>query len=174
MHLIVYLIQYEFSLSRCNSIAQLCDLVLWEPQNLINVEVTISDKYLEGLMGQMNPYPAPHSVLVINNCQIHHVFGVEELCEAQWVISPSPPQFHSNARLSSGIKLIYLPPYPPDYNPIEECFSYIKAYIRRHGYLFWDIVESGDKAAPFYFLYGALDKVTAAASCGWFHNSGYI
>jgi hypothetical protein len=47
-------------------------------------------------------------------------------------------------------------------------------YIRRHGYLFWDIVESGDKAAPFHFLYGALDKVTAPASRGWFHNPDYI
>jgi transposase len=73
-----------------------------------------------------------------------------------------------------GIKLIYLPPYSPNYNPIEECFSFVKAYIRRHGHTFRDFVESSDKAAPFQFLYEALDKVTAEASRGWFHNSGYI
>jgi hypothetical protein len=39
-------------------------------------------EYLDGLTTQMNPYPAPRSVLVIDNCRIHHVVGVEELCAA--------------------------------------------------------------------------------------------
>ncbi|KAH7910154.1 hypothetical protein BJ138DRAFT_970166, partial [Hygrophoropsis aurantiaca] len=38
-------------------------------------------EYLEGLMAVMNSYPAPHSVLVLDNCRIHHVDGVKELCE---------------------------------------------------------------------------------------------
>lgn len=42
-------------------------------------------EYLDGLTCQMNPYPARHSVLVIDNCRIHHVFGVEELCEERYV-----------------------------------------------------------------------------------------
>jgi hypothetical protein len=73
-----------------------------------------------------------------------------------------------------GIKLVYLPPYSPDLNPIEECFSFVKQYIRRHGQEFRDIVESGDIAAPYLFLYAALDKVTAHASMGWFRHSGYL
>jgi len=40
-------------------------------------------EYLDGLTAQINPYPAPWSVLVINNCRIHYVIGVEELC-ATW------------------------------------------------------------------------------------------
>ncbi|KIN93868.1 hypothetical protein M404DRAFT_102985, partial [Pisolithus tinctorius Marx 270] len=36
--------------------------------------------YLCGLLDVMNPYPAPHSVLVMDNCRIHHIDGVEELC----------------------------------------------------------------------------------------------
>jgi hypothetical protein len=75
---------------------------------------------------------------------------------------------------SRGVKLIYLPPYSPDMNPIEECFSFIKHYIRRHGVQFRDVVEYGDAAAPFGFLYGALDHVTAEASRGWFRHSGYM
>jgi hypothetical protein len=37
-------------------------------------------EYLEGLLSVMNPYPALKSVLVLDNCSIHHVEGVEELC----------------------------------------------------------------------------------------------
>jgi hypothetical protein len=40
-------------------------------------------EYLDGLTAQMNPYPRPHSFLVIDNCRIHHVFGDEELCAAR-------------------------------------------------------------------------------------------
>lgn len=36
--------------------------------------------FLEGLLEHMNPYPAPCSVLVMDNCAIHHVPGVRELC----------------------------------------------------------------------------------------------
>ncbi|KAJ8094796.1 hypothetical protein PM082_010007 [Marasmius tenuissimus] len=37
--------------------------------------------WLQALMPHMNPYPAPQSVLVVDNCRIHHVEGVEEVCE---------------------------------------------------------------------------------------------
>lgn len=30
-----------------------------------------------------------------------------------------------------GAKLIYLPPYSPDLNPIEKCWSKIKSYLRK-------------------------------------------
>jgi hypothetical protein len=40
-------------------------------------------EWLEGLLQIMNPYPAPNSVLILDNYRIHHVEGVEELCEAR-------------------------------------------------------------------------------------------
>ncbi|KIK93139.1 hypothetical protein PAXRUDRAFT_789410 [Paxillus rubicundulus Ve08.2h10] len=40
-------------------------------------------KYLQGLLNIMNSYPQPHSVLVMDNCSIHNVDGVEELCTEQ-------------------------------------------------------------------------------------------
>jgi hypothetical protein len=73
-----------------------------------------------------------------------------------------------------GIKLVYLPPYLPDLNPIKECFSFIKHYICHHGEAFHNVVELGDVADPFAFLYGTLDTVTAALSTAWFHHSGYL
>ncbi|KAJ3846257.1 hypothetical protein EV368DRAFT_53046 [Lentinula lateritia] len=39
--------------------------------------------WLDGLLEVMNPYPGRHSVLVLDNCRIHHVPGVEERCQAR-------------------------------------------------------------------------------------------
>jgi len=120
-------------------------------------------EWLEGLLLVMNPYPEVNSVLVIDNCHIHHVEGVEERC-AQQSVSPIFCRLIKILILNSGVKLIYLPPYSTDLNPIEECFSYIKHRICRNGQEFRDIVEGGNKAAPYLFLYAALDTVTDTSS----------
>lgn len=44
--------------------------------------------------------------------------------------------FHQSERVAqlrhdAGVKLVYLPPYSPDLNPIEEYFSVLKAFIRK-------------------------------------------
>lgn len=39
--------------------------------------------WLEGLLKVMNPYPLPQSILILDNCCIHHVEGVEEMCQ-EW------------------------------------------------------------------------------------------
>ncbi|KIK80244.1 hypothetical protein PAXRUDRAFT_766476, partial [Paxillus rubicundulus Ve08.2h10] len=70
--------------------------------------------------------------------------------------------------------LVYLPPYFPGLNPTEECFSFVKTYIRQHGHEFHGIVEGVDKADPVLFLCAVLDQVTPAAACGCFHDSGYL
>ena len=41
-------------------------------------------EWLDGLLHVMNPYPARHSVLILDNCRIHHVEGVEERCEERY------------------------------------------------------------------------------------------
>ena len=37
---------------------------------------------------------------------------------------------------AAGVLLLFLPPYSPDYMPIEDAFSYIKAYLRLHNDVF--------------------------------------
>ncbi|ESK87331.1 tpr domain protein [Moniliophthora roreri MCA 2997] len=113
-------------------------------------------QWLEGLFGVINPYPGPHSVLVLDNCCIYHVPGVEEMCEKQ------------------GIKLIYLPLYCPYLNSVEESFSFVKSYIHCHGHKFRDIMETGDPIDPFLFLYNTLDQITPIMARGWFRHSEYI
>lgn len=113
--------------------------------------------FLDDLLAVMNPYPQPHSVLVLDNCAIHHVDGVEERCH------------------NAGVKLVYLPPYSPDLNPIEEAFSAFKAYARRYGDIFRAAVETGAQADTLMWIYEALDAVmTADNAKGWFRHSGYV
>jgi len=108
------------------------------------------------LLPFMNPYPGPRSILVIDNCRIHHVDEVQELCDEH------------------GVALRYLPAYSPDMNPIEESFSFVKAWIRRNGDQFREAFESGETALLYIILYEALDRVTANDSHKWFEHSGYI
>lgn len=68
-------------------------------------------RFVEGLLPQMNAWPPPHSVLVVNNVSIHKVAGIQELVE------------------ETGVHLFYLPVYSPDYNPIEFTFSMIKVWL---------------------------------------------
>ena len=52
----------------------------------------------------------PHSVLVMDNCAIHHVSRtVKMLCE-------------------TGALIHFLPPYSPDYNPIESRFQRLRLF----------------------------------------------
>jgi len=70
----------------------------------------------------MNRYPQDRSVLILDNCAIHKSTYLREMVEAQGVfvhIWPSPMLTSSYP----GSVLLFLPPYSPDLNPIEESFS---------------------------------------------------
>ncbi|KAF8575113.1 hypothetical protein K439DRAFT_1370769, partial [Ramaria rubella] len=41
--------------------------------------------YLVDLLRVMNPYPQKNSILVMDNCSIHHIEGVAELCAERQV-----------------------------------------------------------------------------------------
>jgi transposase len=121
----------------------------------------------------MNAYPGPRNVLVMDNCSVHHVPEVAEKCDEKYVLLLLS-MAHKTDDFIRGVKLLYLPPYSPDLNPIEEAFSFIKTYIRRHGLRFRDLVASGDPANPLMFLYEAMDQVTLSAAKGWISHSGYM
>ena len=85
-------------------------------------------KILQAL--QLTPHPGPWHVVVLDNCTIHdHVEIWHIIVEECGVFSSV-----SLARLFlshiSGARLIYLPPYSPDF--LEQSFHTIKAWLGRH------------------------------------------
>jgi transposase len=60
-------------------------------------------------------------------------------------------------------KLIFLPPYSPDLNPIEQAFSSIKAFLRRH----WQDFSLS-------IIDHACQNITAEKAWGFFRASGYV
>ena len=55
----------------------------------------------------------PGDIVILDNLSSHKVTGVE------------------SAILATGATLLYLPPYSPDFNPIEKFFSTLKALLRK-------------------------------------------
>jgi hypothetical protein len=76
--------------------------------------------------------------------------------------------------IRSGRKVEFLPPYSPDYNPIECAFSAIKAHVRREG----DITRAAwadDCDADVYVrLLEAVFSVSVEEAMHWFEHCGYV
>ncbi|KAJ6533634.1 hypothetical protein B0H19DRAFT_964984 [Mycena capillaripes] len=76
-----------------------------------------------------------------------------------------------------------LPPYSPDYNPMEPGFSKMKATIRRDGQQFRAATEhyvlmwffpDDDKVVTLTQLHNAVYSITPEDAAGWFRHSGYF
>lgn len=86
-------------------------------------------------------------VVVMDNLPAHKVAGIKELIEAK------------------GARLIYLPPYSPDLNPIEKCWSKIKTYLRK--------AKARTRTELEKALREALLLITEGDAVGWFKSCGY-
>jgi transposase len=64
-----------------------------------------------------------------------------------------------------GCKLLYLPPYSPDFNPIEQAFSKVKGLLRR--------AEACTREALIEAMGTALSAVSCRNVRGFFENCGY-
>jgi transposase len=70
----------------------------------------------------MNAFPQEQSVLVIDNCRIHHNEALQELVNGAGMFFRGSVSYCIDS-IYIGCILLYLPPYSPDINPIEESFS---------------------------------------------------
>ena len=67
----------------------------------------------------------------------------------------------------------FLPPYSPDYNPIELAFSAIKSYIKRHGEMVRTVMTEMDNTSISLQLNEAVFSVSSDNAKGWFKACGY-
>ncbi len=73
------------------------------------------------------------------------------------------------------MRVEFLPPYSPDFNPIEPSFSAIKADIRqRGGIIRHSMTNSNDVLEVYDLLYNSIFSVTPQNAAGWFRKSGYV
>ena len=86
-------------------------------------------------------------VVVMDNLSAHKGERVRELIEGK------------------GCELIYLPPYSPDFNPIEQAFSKLKSYLRAA------CARSQDMLME--VIGEALSTITASDAEGFFEHCGY-
>ena len=95
----------------------------------------------------LGPTLRPGDIVLWDNLAAHKVAGVEEVLTAR------------------GARLIRLSPYSPDFNPIEQCWSKMKTFLRR--------AKARTVEALIEAIKHTLDTVTESDMRGWFTHCGY-
>ena len=98
----------------------------------------------------MRPYPEKHSVIVLDNAQIHR--------NADWI----------DMVKNAGGHVEFLPPYSPDFNPIKLAFSSIKAFLKRYNELI-EMQEDNE-----YCLAIACAQISAEKATQFFKHCMYL
>jgi transposase len=90
-----------------------------------------------------------HHVLLMDNASIHRSPRIVQLCK------------------DFGINLEYLPPYSPDYNPIEKSFKVLKSWMKKRS-------DQQDEWQQFnYFLEYAVQSACYNIDCrAWYRKCG--
>ena len=78
---------------------------------------------------------------------------------------------HKNAEVEAAIRAVgadvwFLPPYSPDFNPVEQLWSKVKAFLRA--------LKARTLDAPIEGIRDALRQVTTTDALGWFDHCGYV
>jgi hypothetical protein len=79
--------------------------------DVVNIETFMYELEVN-ILPTMSAFPAPRSVLILDNAAVHHKLRIHAKCNPL------------------GVFVIFLPPYSYDYNPIEKAFHVAKSYLR--------------------------------------------
>ena len=99
--------------------------------------------YLDQVLG---PTLRPGAAVVLDNLAVHKVAGLDEIAQKY------------------GVRLRYLPPYSPDFNPIELAFSKLKTWLRTAKARIREALEEALLAAAW---------ITEQDAKNWFDRCGY-
>ena len=113
------------------------------------VEGATTQKVFEAYLQKvLAPKLKPGQVVILDNLGAHKGEKVRELIE------------------SRAASVIFLPAYSPDFNPIEEAFSKIKAILKK--------MAARAREALIEAIGRALEAVTNQDVWGWFGHCGYV
>jgi transposase len=96
---------------------------------------------------QLAPTLRPGQVVVLDNLSAHKADHIRQAIEAR------------------GCQLLYLPPYSPDFTPIEQAFSKIKALLRGLGARTKEALQEAVRLA--------IEAITPHDAVAWFAHAGY-
>jgi transposase len=108
---------------------------------------TDSDVFLAYLEQALCPRLRPGQVVVMDNLAAHKHPAVRQLIQ------------------QAGAELLYLPPYSPDFNPIEQCWAKIKQCLRTAKSRTVEVLEAA--------LATAIAIITPDNATAWFRHCGY-
>jgi len=105
------------------------------------------ETFLAWVQQFLAPTLSAGDIVVMDNLSSHKVVGIREAIEA------------------AGATLLYLPPYSPDFNPIEQVFAKLKALLRK---------AAARSVATLWDTVGHLLDLFPSVECSnYFANSGY-
>ncbi len=112
---------------------------------------TVFEDFIDQLLHHCGRWPEPKPVLVMDNASIHRSERIEQMCA------------------EAGVRLLFLAPYSPDMNPIEEFFAELKTFMRKERHNHIELYEEDFEA----FVRLAVDIVGSrrASAEGHFRHS---
>lgn len=109
---------------------------------------TTGDKFVEYLKNTLIPTLHDGDIIVMDNMRSHHVKKVSETINGS----------------EKDLTLLYLPPYSPDFNPIEMMWSKIKSILR--------MIKTRSISMLPDAIKTAFSKITSSDCIGWFSAVG--
>jgi transposase len=106
------------------------------------------DVFLAYVEQVLAPTLTAGDIVIMDNLSSHKVAGVREMIEAR------------------GATLLYLPPYSPDLNPIEQAFAKLKALLRK--------LAARTVAALWDALGDLIYRFTPQECLNYLANAGYV
>ena len=114
----------------------------------LEVTGTVNGDVFEAFIEQIVvPHLQPGKVVLLDNATFHHGEAIQTIIEA------------------TGACVLFLPRYSPEYNPIETCWSKLKAWIRKCSP---ETVEVLQRA-----ITQAIQQVSKRDAEGWFRHAGF-
>jgi len=104
----------------------------------------VFEAYIERVLA---PSLRSGQIVIVDNLSAHKSVRARELVE------------------SRGARLWFLPPYSPDYSPIENAFSKLKSHLRK--------AAARTRSDLHTAIEEALDAITPQDALGYFHHCGY-